>query len=212
MYFICFLTFAVLGSLHAAIILVASLYSSLTRDLLRRSQYPPIRIGIYGLVFSVFNIGLSIGVVIAVGMLLYLQIRAIARNRTGIEDWIIEKARFRSQKTGIKFIYPYDLGCQENVKNFISLGFHPAPEQQNCEIQWPVVDGCDQYTLTREQLEQKKDKQKRTVICSVVREASGYWFPFWSQGFKVACCVPLTDEPRIRLSIGDTVRVTRWRK
>jgi len=210
MYFICFLGFAVIGSLQGAVILVCSLYNALSRDIqLRRySLHPPVRVGLYTLIFSVFNIGLAVGVVIAVGMLLYLQLRAVYRNRTGIEDWILEKARYRRLRTEEKFVYPYDLGAKKNVQAFLRAGFHPPGDGTS----WPVVEGCDQYTLTKEQIEQKKEKQKRATIVRIIKPVSGYWVPVWSQGFKVGCCIPLTDEPRIALSVDDLVKVTRWRK
>ena len=90
------------------------------------------------------------------------------------------------------------------------------------------LQGCDQYTLTREQLRQKQDKRERTreyqvneachcvITCcqcclQIVSSYSGYWFPL-SQGCGVCCHPPCTDEPRIRLAPGDTVRVTRWKR
>ena len=56
-----------------------------------------------------FALGLAIGVVLAVGALLYFQLRAIWRNQTGIEDWIIEKANYRRKDTDETFLHPYDL-------------------------------------------------------------------------------------------------------
>lgn len=37
------------------------------------------------------TVGLAIGVIIAVGMLLYIQLKSIIRNETGIESWIKSK-------------------------------------------------------------------------------------------------------------------------
>lgn len=45
-----------------------------------------------------------------------------------------------------------------------------------------------------------------------MRRATGSWLPLWSQGFAVCLSPPCTDEPRIRLEIGDVVKVTRWKK
>ena len=38
-----------------------------------------------------------------------LQLRAILRNQTGIEDWIVEKADYRRRNTKEKFLHPYHL-------------------------------------------------------------------------------------------------------
>lgn len=106
---------------------------------------------------TIFNIGLSVGVVIAVGMLLFFQMRAVFRNRTGIEDWILDKALYRRQammraaredgndKYQVKpFVYPYDLGWIKNSAQVLNFSCLPIGDG----INWPVVDGCDQYTLT----------------------------------------------------------------
>ena len=44
-------------------------------------------------------------------------------------------------------------------------------------LQHSVCQGCDQYSLTREQLKQKEDKRERTREYQIVRSYSGYWFP-----------------------------------
>ena len=41
---------------------------------------------------------------IAVGLLLFFQLRSILRNQTGIEDWIIEKAVFRQSEVDKKTV------------------------------------------------------------------------------------------------------------
>lgn len=62
------------------------------------------------LLVVMFALGLAIGVVLAVGALLYFQMRSIWRNQTGIEDWILEKANYRRKDTEeTYFIHPYDL-------------------------------------------------------------------------------------------------------
>ncbi|XP_063704465.1 palmitoyltransferase ZDHHC6 [Culicoides brevitarsis] len=217
-YFIAFLAFAVIGSFHACFILVCALLKGLTQDayttyihaglMVQQPTRGAVHIGIYSLVLSVFNIGLAVGVIIAVGMLLFFQLRAVLRNRTGIEDWILEKAKYRSQATGKPFVYPYDLGRWENWKQVLNWNCAPVGDG----IEWPVVDGCDQYTLTCEQLEQKKVKRKRAGYYEITKEATGSWCPIWSQGIKTVIFSPISDESRIKLDVGDKVRVTRWRK
>ena len=61
-------------------------------------------------------------------------------------------------------------------------------------------------------MEQKAEKRQRTREYKIAKEYSGAWLPIWSFGVKVACRPPCTDEPRIALSRGDTVKVTRWKK
>ena len=72
--------------------------------------------------------------------------RAIFRNRTAIEDWIVEKAKYRREHINDleKFTYPYDLGLINNIRQVASLSCEPIGNG----IDWNVIDGCDQYTLT----------------------------------------------------------------
>lgn len=139
---------------------MCSLYAGLYRDyFVYYQQYTraTVRLTTWSLILTVFNIGLSIGVVIAVGMLLYFQIRSIIKNRTGIEDWIMDKAIYR-RKSLLKaardagdenyqvepFVYPYDLGRVKNITQVLNFTCLPVGDG----VIWPVVDGCDQYTLT----------------------------------------------------------------
>jgi len=160
----------------------------------------------YHLVIVFFCIGLSVGVTIAVGLLLYYQIKGIITNQTAIEGWIVEKAD-RPRSEGIVFTYPYDLGWKENIKQVITLKHDYIGDGMT----WPVLEGCDQYTLTREQLEQKKLKRGRTVCYSIVKSYNGSLIA-WREGLKTCLCTPWTDEPRIKLQTGELVGVTRWRK
>lgn len=173
-----------------------------------RSYLATVTLGLWSLVLCIFCLGLAIGVVIAVGMLFYFQARAIIRNRTGIEEWIIEKAKYRRETTNEKFIYPYDLGVKKNIEQVANWSCAPVGDGTS----WAIVDECDQYTLTREQIEQKAEKRARTRTYSINRKVSGSWIPIFSQGFKVCLNPPCTDEPRIKLNIGDVIKVTRWRK
>jgi len=91
--------------------------------------------------------------------------RAIIRNQTAIEDWILEKAKYRrlhSENNSTPFVYPYNLGVWRNMRQVrISTWMNLIPPKillaqvltLTCEpngdgIEWPVVEGCDQYTFT----------------------------------------------------------------
>lgn len=73
-----------------------------------------------------------------------LQVKAILRNRTGIEDWILEKANHRRRKKNEMFKFPYDLGTWNNIWEVVNLSCQPVGDG----ITWNVVEGCDQYALT----------------------------------------------------------------
>jgi palmitoyltransferase ZDHHC6 len=160
MHFIYFLLFAVLGCLHAAVILSCSLYAGVYRDyyiFYQEYKKATVKLSTLSLILTVFNIGLAVGVVIAVGMLLFFQLKSVFLNRTGIEDWILDKAIFRrkamariAEENGHKgfeveeFKYPYDLGLWRNITQVLNLSCVPIGDG----INWPVIEGCDQYTLT----------------------------------------------------------------
>ncbi|XP_031784989.1 palmitoyltransferase ZDHHC6 isoform X2 [Nasonia vitripennis] len=200
-YFTAFLASAVAGCCVSTYIMVKWLLTVFsTRPL---PFQPP---SVFIVVSVLFSIGLSIGVVIAVGMLLYFQIHAIIKNQTGIECWILEKANYRRSTTAEQFVHPYSKNWLFNIRQVLS--WHCSAPGDG--INWPVVEGCDQYTLTREQLAQKQEKRKRAKRYRVIARATGSWVPI-GHGLKVLCSPPITDEARIKLEIGDTVIVTRWR-
>lgn len=208
-HFTAFLASAVCGCCLSCVSLSCSLYYGLNRSYYQyygTGTEPRITLTIWSLLAALLGLGLAIGVVIAVGLLLFFQLRSILRNRTGIEDWILEKANYRHRHADVKFVYPYDLGKWENAKQVISWSCAPKGDG----ITWPVVEGTDQYTITREQLCQKAEKRERAREYEIIHHYSGSWFPI-TQGMSVCCRPPCTDEPRIRLVPGDLVRVTRWK-
>lgn len=69
---------------------------------------------------------------------------AILKNKTEIEEWILEKARYRRFGTDDKFIYPYSLGWLFNMRQVLTWNCSPIGDG----IYWPVIDSCDQFTLT----------------------------------------------------------------
>lgn len=208
--FVWFLLFAPIGCIHAICILIPCIYRAIHFHyyFYNRRNEPLVYLGALEFLMTMFSIGLSIGVVIAVGMLLFMQMKSIWKNETGIESWIIDKAldRDRTEEEG-PFIYPYNLGWRRNLKEVFTWSGRPKSDGYT----WTVVAGCDQYALTIEQIKQKAEKRERTVQYYIVQGYSGHLFPC-SKGIKVACCIPCTDEARIKLKHGDRVLVTRWKK
>ncbi|KAL3077483.1 hypothetical protein niasHS_012189 [Heterodera schachtii] len=95
-YFIKFLFVSIVGSVHAAVVLTSCLYQVIFFFMLQNpdsvQQHPlqsPPDLSIssfYLLIASIFAVGLSYGVIIAVGILLIVQLRSIYLDRTGIES------------------------------------------------------------------------------------------------------------------------------
>jgi hypothetical protein len=134
-------------------------------------------------------------------------LRSITRNETGIENWIIRKARDRNHRRTKPFIYPYNLGFKENFRQVFNWRetFNVIGDGYN----WPICDGADEYALTCEQLEQKREKRQRTVRYEVVQPYKGSFFTL-HYGCRTCICIPCSDETRIPIEKGDYVLVTRW--
>jgi len=96
-----------------------------------------------------------------------------------IEQWIVDKDNARDRKE--PFVYPYDLGSMYN--NFVE-GMYRSYSGDG--IEWSVKEGCDQYTLTREQLEQKRKKRKGTILVEV-EEDSDTWCRGCRHGGEGTC-------------------------
>lgn len=76
-HFTAFLAFAVAGCAQASVILSCSLYRGLNRVwylYYGTGDEPIVYLNIYTLVLAVFALGLAVGVVLAVGMLLFFQV------------------------------------------------------------------------------------------------------------------------------------------
>ncbi|XP_004523184.1 palmitoyltransferase ZDHHC6 [Ceratitis capitata] len=212
-YFTYFLAFAILGSFQASIILGFAFYRGVHRYwYLTHGQMhlATVQFTMTTIIMTIFATGLAIGVVLALGMLLYIQLKSILKNQTSIEMWIVEKADYRRycNLDEDDFVYPYDLGWRQNLLQVFSKRLVSKGDG----ITWPVLEGCDQYTLTREQIAQKAEKRARTKTFRCVHPATGRYLPLFSQGLRVCLSPPCTDEARIRLEPGDVIKVTRFRE
>ncbi|XP_055447673.1 palmitoyltransferase ZDHHC6 isoform X3 [Psammomys obesus] len=209
-----------LGCIHAAFIFVMTMYTQLYNRLsfgwntvkidmsaARRDPLPIVPFGLAAFAATLFALGLALGTTIAVGMLFFIQIKIILRNKTSIESWIEEKAKDRIQYYQLDevFIFPYDMGSKwKNFKQVFT--WSGVPEGDGLE--WPVREGCHQYSLTVEQLKQKADKRVRSVRYKVIQDYSGACCPL-NRGVRTFLTSPCTEEPRIQLQRGELILATR---
>ncbi|CAG0889545.1 unnamed protein product [Cyprideis torosa] len=207
--FTLFLCFAVCGCLHAEVPLCVVIWRALHAPYYYQQQRLGRGLGVVslslpGLLLTLLSIGLGLGVILAVGFLALQQVRSLLRNRTGIEDWILEKANFwRRYHEEPPFEYPYDLGARANLLE--------AWRWSDGLMEWGVREGCDPFALTREQIKQKRRKRERAKEYEVQRAFSGAWLPL-AHGWRTLLSPPCSDDPRIPLAKGDVVKVTRWKK
>ncbi|GAB6028399.1 hypothetical protein CHUAL_002563 [Chamberlinius hualienensis] len=206
--FTLFLLYAVCGSLHASVVLSCSLYRALYRNWHIMYRIPPIvYLDVTGFMISLFALGLAIGVILALGVLFIIQFKSIMKNETAVENWIVTKAK-RPRPEGEVFIFPYNLGWKVNLKNaFCAVDRFDDDDG----VIWPIVEGCNQFTLTIEQIKQKAAKKLRMKEYTIIEDYSGAIFPI-TKGFKVFFTPPYSDDPRIPLKPGDKVLVSRWKK
>ncbi|KAL6062083.1 hypothetical protein STEG23_024910 [Scotinomys teguina] len=218
--FTLFLLLAPLGCIHAAFIFVMTMYTQLYNRLsfgwntvkidmsaARRDPLPIVPFGLAAFAATLFALGLALGTTIAVGMLFFIQIKIILRNKTSIESWIEEKAKDRIQYYQLDevFVFPYDMGSKwKNFKQVFT--WSGVPEGDGLE--WPTREGCHQYSLTIEQLKQKADKRVRSVRYKVIEDYNGACCPL-NRGIKTFFTSPCTEEPRIQLQKGELILATR---
>ncbi|XP_020612060.1 palmitoyltransferase ZDHHC6-like [Orbicella faveolata] len=264
--FTLFLFFVPIGCTHTTVILISCFLqqfylmsgSPYRRIVFQRNAV--VSFTFYHVILVLFCIGLSLGVTIAVGILLYYQVQidsginytfkilsctqsfivtcsqnvlvknynnllatkyggcSMNTNITYFKENILLVFLFSSSSSekgkganrphpdGKTFTYPYDFGWKENFKQVITL----RKDYVGDGITWPVIDGCDQYTLTREQLQQKKLKRERTICCSVIKFYNGSIIA-WREGLRTCISTPWSEEPRMKLHLGEIVLVTRWR-
>ncbi|MEE6486879.1 hypothetical protein FKM82_014720 [Ascaphus truei] len=221
--FTLFLLLAPLGCIHAAYIFIMTMYTQLYNkvsfgwssvkidmSMSRRDPAPIIPFGISAFAASLFALGLALGTTIAVGMLFFIQMKVILRNKTSIESWIEEKAKDRIQyyQTGETFIFPYDLGSRwKNFKQVFTWSGSPEGDGMT----WHLREGCHRYTLTVEQLKQKADKRVRSVRYRAVEDYSGACCPL-TKGVRTFFTTPCTEEPRLVLHKEELVLATRGLK
>lgn len=213
-FFIRFLLFAVIGSLHGAIILTICLYYTILPVFALRSysnsqqlailiKNRPIT-SIYLFIFSLIGLALSYGVIVAIGILLILQLKNISSNKTAIEHYICKKADYyRKEKP---FVFPYDLGWKRNfMEVFGGNGGFPRGNG----VWWPVVFGCTQFSFSEEQLIQKAIKNENSRMVQIHKEFSGGYFGSLRFGLRVFSSQPCNEELRLKIRRGEVYLVTR---
>lgn len=159
---------------------------------------------------AMMGIAVAMGAAIGVFILFATQVYSICKNETQIEEWIISKAknrrkRAKAQGTALDpFVYPYNLGPWENFKQVINF----SGRAKGNGVDWPVKEGCNPYSLSIEQLEQKKEKQVHLVVSEVVRSYDGACCPC-SHGVCVAMCGSAMDR-RVPVLVGDTFSISKY--
>ncbi|GMS95668.1 hypothetical protein PENTCL1PPCAC_17843, partial [Pristionchus entomophagus] len=217
-YFVFFLASASTGCFHACFIIAASIYHGLNLVWYTRyadkDSYPIVQMTIGWFLVSVLAVALAAGVALAVGILLFIQLKGIYKGKTALEDYIVSKAdhaREEDTEEGeetIPFLFPYDMGWKKNMKEILSgLG-----EIRGNGVWWPVVNGTHQFTLSEEQLRQKAAKRERARLVHITNHFPGGWWKSVWIGPRTFFCQPISEEARVEVKIGERWLVTRGMK
>ncbi|CAD5226850.1 unnamed protein product [Bursaphelenchus xylophilus] len=212
-YFFSFLLFAVLGCLHACGILGVVLFRTLYfmfNGITRQDYIYNDSIIKDGTTFfcTVLAFSFSIGVVLAVGVLLYTQIMVVLRNKTGIEEYICTKAEYRERdESEGPFVFPYHLGIRRNISEVFPSFWARIPRGNG--IWWPIRSDCSQFSLSEEQLIQKANKRFYARIYQIHEDFEGGWFKAWRFGLRTFICQPCSEERRIAVKKGESYAITR---
>lgn len=86
-----FLAAAVFGSMHSLTLLLMGLYRGFHAYYYYELTGYYVHLTFVSFLMGVFSAGLAIGVIVAVGGLLIVQVKIILRNQTSIEEWIVAK-------------------------------------------------------------------------------------------------------------------------
>ncbi|KAI6217274.1 Palmitoyltransferase [Aphelenchoides fujianensis] len=192
-FFIRFLASAVAGCLHALMMLSVILYHTFSVLFAarhqRRDRLSPYMIrSATEFIFVLLSVSFAIGVVIAVGVLLYTQVMIAARKRTT-----------ESGSNGEEFVFPYDLGWRRNLREVFPKWTTSFAKGNG--IWWP-----------EEQIIQKTNKRYSARVFDIVQSNPGGMLGARKAGLKALVCQPCSDEARIPVRAGESYAVTRANK
>ncbi|KAK6021557.1 hypothetical protein OSTOST_12769, partial [Ostertagia ostertagi] len=197
--FVRFLVSAVIGCIHALVILTAAFYHAIHFNYYYRygdGSEPMILLTFWSLIAMVIASAFAFGVVVGVGGLLYLQLKYIKNNKTGIEEYIEQKAvSYRKEEDcdWEDFIYPYDLGWKQQ-QAMVSGGLY----EKNVTTR---------TTATKEAL-----KRYLSRIVVVEKSFRGGVFGSMCLGCRMFICQPISEEPRLKISVNEEYVVTRGQR
>ncbi|CAJ0564350.1 unnamed protein product, partial [Mesorhabditis spiculigera] len=216
-FFVRFLLAAVIGCSHATAILGLSIYHAIHISWYIRfgdGTEPIIEMTFTTLLVVVSALALAMGVTVALTCLLFFQAKYILYNKTGVEEYIYDKAQARMSDEGyrgINFVYPYDLHFRRNISEVLS---NFKGRAKGSGIWWPIRGDCTQFTFSEEQLRQKKLKRSHARYVNIVKRCSAGFCGSLCTNPGACICQPMSDQPRLQVEEGEKWIVTggnkRW--
>ncbi|VDQ07269.1 unnamed protein product [Trichobilharzia regenti] len=232
-YFLIFLLSAPFGCIASGVALSVSIYRNpaFFPNVLLRRPTSNIFFFIADLFITLFALGLAIGVTLSVGILAILQLKAVSRNQTGIESWIVAKVFSRSDSSmNDGYYWPVLEGCTQfdltveknchfqlifSLNNHLSIYsiFMVNSLKSKMNHQFFTILPCGNFVCFQmEQIYQKKLKQQVRRIFTITKAYDGSWCMCFRYGCLTVIRSPYFEERRISVSVGDTLLVTRKTK
>ena len=197
--FVRFLFFVIFGCSHAIFTLIKFKHHLNNSEFI---LYPPILpINTFILILLNGTIALAVLTTISCAVLVVFQLNGILRNQTNIESWIVERSNDarKYDPTQPVFIYPYDFGYSANFNQV----FSPGVDLDG--IKWPVIPGCNQYTLTRQEKKLKELKKKWAVPYRVYRTFKGGILGVLKLNLMACLCYPWCSGKKLSVVRGEQV-------
>ncbi|EGD81818.1 hypothetical protein PTSG_11889 [Salpingoeca rosetta] len=201
-YFLLFVTSVPIGCVYSAVKCVLFLIRYYqTMFSVQHARYFGYRLTPGRFAFVICGGAAALGVALAVAMLAVIQIKSILKNKTDIEGWIDDKAKRVTKKSKTPFIFPYDLGWRNNIKEVMRQSV------RRDGINWAVREGCTNYDMSQAQLWQKRTHAQYRYTFKV-KTRPGRWG--WRMGWRILCSCPWT-QATIDLQPGDLMHAWRQR-
>ncbi|CEF68959.1 Palmitoyltransferase ZDHHC6 [Strongyloides ratti] len=165
------------------------------------------------IICAVVNFAFAFAVNVALSLLLFIQMKAVVKNKTQIESFIYDKMMLsQTLDDGTKSSYPYDLGWWENLRQVFLYG----PKPKGNGIWYDTIVGTDNFTLSGIQKMLKAEKMsysRKYEVINSENEISNIFKLFLKYGFSITwnkpCC---NGEDFISVKAGEIYLVNKGTK
>uniref|UniRef100_A0A0N5BFH3 Uncharacterized protein n=1 Tax=Strongyloides papillosus TaxID=174720 RepID=A0A0N5BFH3_STREA len=162
---------------------------------------------------AVVNFAFALAVNVALSLLLFIQMKAVIKNKTQIEGFIYDKMMLSQiLNDDAKASYPYDLGWWENFSQVFFYG----PKPKGNGIWYDTIMGTDNFTLSYIQKMLKSEKiscSRKYEVISDEKEVSNIFKILLKYGLRVTwnrpCC---NSEDFIAVETGEIYLVNKGTK
>uniref|UniRef100_A0AAF5I068 Palmitoyltransferase n=1 Tax=Strongyloides stercoralis TaxID=6248 RepID=A0AAF5I068_STRER len=216
-FFLLFMIYAIIGCTYS--ILISSIYIYDTYlvltapdDYFIDGQYFG-HLSFKNIMCATVNFAFALAVNVALSLLLFIQMKAVIKNKTQIEGFIYDKMMLsQTLNEELKLSYPYDLGWWENFRQVFFYG----PKPKGNGIWYDTIVGTDNFTLSNIQKILKAEKtscSRKYEVVNDENEVSNILKIFLKYGLFITwnrpCC---NNEDFIPIKTGEIYLVNKGTK